>query len=151
MPLNLIKRYTKLLAICAGVSVLVALPITLIVKNNPNSSNSYDSDVKQAKDTKEDKILQGNVNFDGTKFTINNHDSFDWTSCTMQLNGKYNYPVRSSDWHDVTVIDVISSNSEVSIGAMQLANKDGVKFDPFEVRAMDFAINCDEGFGYWKW
>jgi len=99
----------------------------------------------------ETEDLVGKVNFDGAQFHITNLEDRDWVMCYFVLNKNYYYPSKASDWMPGERIGAIEAGSIISLGSAQFTLKDGTRFNPFATKPQDFAISCENGFGYWGW
>jgi len=93
--------------------------------------------------------LSASISFDGGQFVISNNDSFDWTNVELEVNSKLfsgGYKFRTS---------VIRAGDVCTVGAMQFADSDGERFNPFTHKALKLTIWCNtphgEGFGGGQW
>jgi hypothetical protein len=93
--------------------------------------------------------LNGRVRFTGTQFVITNSDTFDWGNCKFEVNPKTfssGYTFRAG---------TIAAGSTYSVGALQFANGDGVRFNPFTYKPTSFSIWCDvqggKGYYFGQW
>lgn len=93
--------------------------------------------------------LNAGVTFSGTQFIIQNNDSFDWTNVKLEVNSKTfssGYILKSGR---------IAAGETYTVGAMQFANSDGEKFNPFSHKPLNFSIWCDtakgKGLYYGSW
>lgn len=97
------------------------------------------------------KELTGDIKFTGTQFSITNLDNTDWKVCSFEVNGKYRYPTKTSDWESGQKIDVIKAGETVTVGFANFTLKDGTRFNAFQTKPQSFSASCSNGFGYWEW
>ena len=65
-----------------------------------------------------------------------NRDPFDWTDCKLEVNPGFlsgGYELRAG---------LLRSGDTYTVGAMQFANSDGERFNPFSHKAQAFSIRC---------
>ena len=93
--------------------------------------------------------LNGAVRFTGTQFVVTNNDSFDWSNCELEVNPKTfssGFKYRAS---------VLAAGERYTVGALQFANGEGKRFNPFEFKPTSFSVACDtprgRGFYYGGW
>jgi hypothetical protein len=93
--------------------------------------------------------LNANIRFTGSQFVVSNNDSFDWTNCKLEVNPKtfgagFKYEGAS-----------LRAGETYTVGALQFANDDGERFNPFTHKPQAFSIYCDtpqgKGFYYGGW
>jgi hypothetical protein len=93
--------------------------------------------------------LNANIRFTGSQFIISNKDSFDWTNCKLEVNPKM---LGSGFEHEGASL---RAGETYSVGALQFANSDGQRFNPFTHKPQAFSIYCDtprgKGFYYGGW
>ena len=93
--------------------------------------------------------LSAAVRFTGTQFVVTNNDSFDWTTCELEVNPK----TFSSGFKYHA--SILTAGDRFTVGALQFANGDGKRFNPFEFKPTSFSIACDtprgRGFYYGGW
>ena len=140
---NWFARHKIASAVLAILLLFGVIP-ALTVGNNPNSTNTNTS-------TKTTHDLQGNIRIDNNQLVITNSETADWTSCKIKLNGKYNYPSKTTDWAPSARIDKIKSAETSTINLSEFTLNDGSRFNIYSTKAQDVSIDCDNGFGYWKW
>jgi hypothetical protein len=89
------------------------------------------------------------VRFTGTQFIITNNDSFAWSNCKLEINSK----VFGSGYTYVGAN--IAAGATYSVGALQFANGDGQRFNPFTLKPQNLSISCNtpngRGFYYGGW
>jgi hypothetical protein len=73
--------------------------------------------------------IHANVKFSGTQFIIKNEDSFDWIDVKMEVNDRFNLKHPR-----------VSAGQTYTVGALQFADDDGVRFNPFQMKAKEFGI-----------
>lgn len=96
--------------------------------------------------------LKGDVNFDGSQFTITNKEDRNWESCQMTLNGKYRYPQeRGLLGSETEVLEIIEAKETYTVGVSAFVLKDGTRFNPFSTKVGDLIISCSNGSEYWTW
>jgi len=95
--------------------------------------------------------LQGNIRIENGQLVITNAESSDWTSCRLKLNGKYNYPSKTTDWAPSARIDKIKAGENSYANLNEFTLNDGSRFNIYSTKAQDVSIDCDNGFGYWQW
>lgn len=81
--------------------------------------------------------LEAAVRFNGTQFTITNRDAFDWTDVKLEVNGGIlsgGYELRQGR---------MQAGQTYTVGAMQFADSDGVRFNPFQMKPQKFVISAD--------
>lgn len=93
--------------------------------------------------------LSASVRFTDTQFVIQNKDSFDWANVKLEVNSKTfssGYVLKSGR---------MAAGETYTVGAMQFAKSDGLKFNPFTHKPLNFSIRCDtpkgKGFYYGSW
>lgn len=85
--------------------------------------------------------LNAAVRFDGAQFIIANGDGFDWTNVRLTVNegflrGGYVYEAGH-----------MGSGQVYTVGAMQFAEGDGERFNPFTHKPKTLSIHCDTSIG----
>jgi len=95
--------------------------------------------------------LQGNIQIKNGQLVITNTESSDWTSCKIKLNSKYNYPSKTTDWAPSARIDKLKASDTSYVNLNEFTLNDGTRFNIYNTKAQDVSIDCDNGFGYWKW
>lgn len=81
--------------------------------------------------------LNASVKFTGNQFVITNADSFTWSNCKLEVNSK----VFSSGYKYEGA--TLRAGETYTIGAMQFANSDGERFNPFTHKPQSFSLYCD--------
>lgn len=91
--------------------------------------------------TKEEKAatktdFEASAQFTGTTFIVKNLDKYDCVDSKLEINGG----VFSSGY----VIEgyTLESGETYEVGALQFAKKDGTRFNPLEVKPLNFYIDC---------
>ena len=124
---------------CFAVVVLLVIgAIASSVGSGPNDSSSQQPETPVS--------LNGNVRFTGTQFVVMNLDSFAWSNCEFEINPKtfssgYTYKAGT-----------IPSSGVATVGALQFANGDGERFNPFTYKPTGVLVSCDtpKGHGYYS-
>ena len=81
--------------------------------------------------------LGAKVEFDGTQIELTNLDAFDWSNCILEINP---HAFTSGFKYRMTAIQL---HSTIRIGALQFANGDGVRFNPFQYKPTSVSVRCD--------
>ena len=97
--------------------------------------------VDQSSTTREPPALKANIDFDGSQFFITNRDTFDWTSVVIIVNSGLS-PGSFRLRHPR-----VKAGQTYTVGAMQFANRDGQKFNPFTTKAKTIHIFCQTPYG----
>lgn len=100
-------------------------------KHNTSSSDNKSSPAPQPKPSPE---IHAAVRFTGTQFIIINNDAFDWTDVKMEINGGVfsgGYELKHPR---------IKAKETYTVGALQFANSDGIRFNPFQMKPKKFSI-----------
>jgi hypothetical protein len=71
---------------------------------------------------------------DGVTLTIDNGDSFDWTSVKLTLNSSYTFTISS-----------IAAGSFGVVGLGGFAQEDGTRFNPHTMKVVKLEICCSQG------
>lgn len=96
--------------------------------------------------------LKGEVNFNGTRFSIKNSEDRAWQSCLMTLNGKYRYPQEKGLMGSETeVLEDIEAGATYTIGVSEFVLKDGTRFSPSEIKVSELTVTCSNGTNFWTW
>jgi hypothetical protein len=86
--------------------------------------------------------LSASVRFTGTQFVITNNESFDLTNIKMEINGGIfsgGYELRHNR---------MKANETYTVGALQFADSDGKRFNPFQMKPQKFTISADSSIGH---
>lgn len=78
--------------------------------------------------------ITAEVKFSGTQFTITNKDSYAWTDVKMEINGGFfsgGYELRQPR---------IEAGKTYTVGALQFADSDGKRFNPYQMKPKKFSI-----------
>jgi hypothetical protein len=78
--------------------------------------------------------INAEVRFTGTQFIIKNTDSYDWTDVKMEINGGLfsgGYELKHP---------VIRAKETYTVGALQFADSDGQRFNPYQMKPQRFVI-----------
>lgn len=107
----------------------VALIVVVMIISGGGDSESTSAPAEPAR-------LDGSATFTGTQFVIRNGDSFDWTGCTIEVNGglRAGYRLRAPR---------LASGETYTVGAMQLARPNGERFNPVTTRPNNIMIDCE--------
>jgi hypothetical protein len=81
--------------------------------------------------------INAEVRFTGSQFIIKNTDSYDWTNVKMEINGGL-----LSGGYELNH-RTIKAGQTYTVGAMQFADSDGKRFNPFQMKPQKFVI-CGE-------
>ena len=81
--------------------------------------------------------LHAAVSFSGAQFVISNNDDFDWTEVKLEVNS---HGFTSGYTLHATRIAALET---YTVGAMQFANSDGERFNPFTHKPQTFSVWCD--------
>jgi hypothetical protein len=121
--------------------VLVTLAAVLAVGTSDSGGGSSGSDASSSKTS--------SVDLSGSQFVITNNDSFDWANCKLEVNPEFigsGYKYEGAS---------LRAGETYSVGALQFANGDGERFNPFTHKPQKFSISCDtprgSGFYYGGW
>lgn len=90
--------------------------------------------------------LRASVRFTGTLFIVENNDAFTWYDVKMEINGG----AFTSGY--ILETPAMAAAKSYTAGAMQFAKPDGTRFNPWKVKARNFAVHAktDRGEdGYW--
>lgn len=118
------------------VLILVAFCVaTFSQSSRSGSSGPASSPTSSADTTLVD--LKARVTFTGTQFVVTNEGPDEWTDVKFELNRP---GVFSSGF--VAHTDRVSVGQTITIGAMTLAKSDGTRFNPLQMKPLDFSINC---------
>lgn len=130
-----------------GASLLVVGVLLLLALGSTNSETGGSGASSGPSSSTVD--LNATVSFNGTQFVISNRDSFDWTNVKLEVNSK----TFSSGY--ILKTSLMKAGQVYTVGAMQFANSDGEKFNPFTHKALNLSIWCDtpkgKGFYYGTW
>jgi len=132
-------------AVILSLAVLVLwLVITTIGRSNgerpiPKLAPSKPSPARASSE------LNASVSFNGKQFIIKNADSYDWSNVRLEVNGGIisgGYQLRQ---------DLMKAGETYTVGAMQFADSDGKRFNPFQMKAQKFRITASVpgGSGYY--
>lgn len=93
--------------------------------------------------------LHTTVRFTGTQIVIDNKDPFDWTDVKLEIN-----PGLVSGGYALDV-ERMKAGETYTVGALQFANSDGERFNPFTHKPQKFTVSCNtpggRGFYYGTW
>jgi hypothetical protein len=106
-----------------------------------NSGDILSSDSNREPAPKPDPKITASVKFSGTEFIITNKDSFDWTNVRMEINGGI-----FSGGYDLKH-PIIKAGETYSVGALQFADSDGNRFNPFQMKPKSFTVCGDTIYG----
>jgi hypothetical protein len=86
---------------------------------------------------REEAKLHAEVRFTGTQFVITNLDKYDWADVRMTVN--------SHGWSGGYKLTAkrIEAGATYTVGALQFAESDGTRFDPFTHKAQSFDLAAD--------
>jgi len=112
---------------------LVLLTIALLARACGGSdAGSYTPSSSPAPPSRPD--LTAAVLFMDGQFTVRNLDSYGWTNCLLTVNGDYSY-----------TLGRIPPAKGATVGAMQLTDDDGKRFNPFAVAPKNADLRCETG------
>jgi hypothetical protein len=86
--------------------------------------------------------LSASVRFTGTQFVITNNESFDLTNIKMEINGGIfsgGYELKHGR---------MKAKETYTVGALQFADNDGKRFNPFQMKPQKFTISADSSIGH---
>lgn len=114
--------------------------ITVIVTYSPEQKSK-----KPSRTSSTTVELKATVEFDGSQFIITNWDYFDWTNIKIEVNSgliSSGYVLREK---------YLEAGGTYTIGALQFAQGDGTRLNPWQVKPQRFSIRCDcpGGKGVW--
>lgn len=75
--------------------------------------------------------LHASIAFTGTQFEITNDDTFDWLDVRLEINDGYQLNASRID-----------AGRTYTVGAMQFANGDGLRFNPITMKPQRFRIRA---------
>jgi hypothetical protein len=133
---------------CFGVLLIFFIIIMAVFLFGANGSNKNSSSNSSTKPSTEK--LNASVIFTGTQFEITNQNSTDWEGCRFTVNGKYNYPSKTSDWVPSNRLGPIKAGETVKMGAATFTLNDGTRFNPFSTKPQNLSADCTGTFGYWE-
>ena len=82
----------------------------------------------------EAQSLSVEMHFKGTQFTIKNTSDDDWGETTIEINDGYS-----------AVIGRIQAGETATIGALQFANQQGIRFNPYTMKPQQVSIRVLSG------
>ena len=135
----------------AGAKIVVFIIIFSIFGSMMSAITGSSKTTNTSTKTVSDRELQGRVKYTNRQLVITNLESADWTLCKIKLNGKYNYPNKTSDWVSNHVLDKIPANDTSAIDIAEFTLNDGTRFSSYTTKPQDVSVSCENGFGYWKW
>ena len=102
------------------------------------------SEAEVERDPTGDIEIAANVHFDGSVFTITNHNYFDWTNIEVRINSGF------PKTHRVT-IPWIRPGASYAVDAREFVTRYGGRFNPLRTKLLQFSIWCDtnHGTGFW--
>lgn len=90
--------------------------------------------------------LQASVKMGGGQFVITNQDSFDWTNVELEIND----PGLFKEGY-VQKISRLVAGETYTVGVMQFANKNGMRFNPLTMKAKAVSVWSDTPNGKGRW
>ncbi len=81
--------------------------------------------------------INPSIRFDGSQFTITNHNTYDWTDVTFELNAPGVF-TSGYKYH----ASRIAASTTYTLGALQFAKSDGTRFNPYTTKPTTISINC---------
>jgi hypothetical protein len=96
--------------------------------STPSTQNTPPTQPKQA------AKITAEVKFSGTQFIITNKDSYAWTDVKLEINGGFfsgGYELKHSR---------IEAGQTYTVGALQFADSDGRRFNPYQMKPKKFSI-----------
>lgn len=114
-----------------GCLAVIILGVIITFLNSGKKSESVSGSPTQSRP---EARINARVQFSGSQFVISNLDPFPWRDVKMEINGGVfsgGYELRHP---------VIEANQVYTVGAMQFANGDGVRFNPFQMKPKKFSI-----------
>ncbi len=127
-------RWILLAAICISVMWLMWTTLSEKGKPAPDPTGNESSGTTSSTYLK----VKADVRFTGTQFEIQNSDSFDWANVKLEINR----PGVFSEGY-VLKVERIEAGATYTAGAMQFANSDGERFNPFTHKLQNFTLSCD--------
>ena len=117
---------SRLLKILIVISALVAIPVVgFAIHSGVGTTNGGAS------------VITPDVNFDGTQFTIQNQDAYDWTNVNISIESTYNLTVAT-----------MSAGQIYNFLANQFVAGNGTRLDPAQVvtgTTMDITCALPDG------
>lgn len=129
---------------CLALAILLGVLFFAAVCESPKSPGGSDTSSTSTTD------LKASVRFTGTQFVITNRDTFPWTDVELDVNGG-----TFSSGYTLSV-KRMEAGQVYTVGAMQFANSDGVRFNPFQMKPKKFTIKATANgnlafyFGGWE-
>jgi len=120
-------------------TILICVVFLLFAVSSVETSEESESSKENESSTPEPTTidLDATVKFDGTQFIITNNDYFDWENVKLEINSR---GLRSGYIYNAGKLE---SGTTYTVGAMQFAKKDGERFNPFTMKALNFSVWCD--------
>lgn len=110
---------------------------TTDVNTAPNQQPTSSSPRSSPAPVKPSPEIYAAVRFTGTQFVITNKDSFDWTNVKLEINGGIfsgGYQLKP---------ERMKAGETYTVGALQFADSDGKRFNPFEMKPQKLSITAD--------
>lgn len=82
--------------------------------------------------------LSPEIHWNGSQLIITDKDDFDYNNAVIELDGDYTYKVGQP----------IEAGQTYTIGLMEFANSDGIRFNPFQMKIKTIFVSSDEGTAY---
>lgn len=119
---------------CFGLFFLIMLIVVINSLSNRSKDNRTAPIQEQPRASSE---LKASVRFNGTQFIVTNNDAFDWANVKLEINGGI-----ISGGYQLTTASM-KSGETYTIGAMQFADSDGKRFNPFQMKPQKFRITAN--------
>ena len=97
------------------------------------------SDSETKTEISQTKTLNAGITFDGIQFIITNKDNYAWTAVKFMLNSGIisgGYVLRHSR---------IEAKTTYTVGTLQFARSDGMRFNPNTMKPQSIVILADQG------
>jgi hypothetical protein len=130
------------------IALVLVIIVMLLVERHDNRSTDRTPSRPPSSSTSPSQTpprtteLNASVRFSGTQFIITNEDSFNWSSVKMEVNGGI-----ISGGYELTV-PTMKAKETYTVGAMQFADSDGKRFNPFQMKPQKFTIRASTPDGY---
>lgn len=120
----------------SGLSGCLVVVLVIIIVGAISSIADSCSGKSASQSPPEHHDLNAAVTFTGSQFRITNRDAFGWLDCKLEVNPK----TFSSGF--IAKLQELKPNDTAIIGAMQFANGDGQRFNPFAYKPTSMSIYC---------
>lgn len=131
------KAKAWILGIGAVLLLVIIGSLTSDQNSSSTSSSSSTSTPRQGTPQTPPKLaakITAEVKFSGTQFIITNKDSYAWTDVKLEINGGFfsgGYELKQPR---------IEAGQTYTVGALQFADSDGKRFNPYQMKPKKFSI-----------